>query len=90
MKATLYTKIDKETKDQAQNLASELGVPLSMVINSQLREFVRSGNFSVSRDPDFKEGVWKEILQASKEAQNPKKVSPKFDNAEDALNWLNS
>lgn len=90
MKTTLYTKIDKETKEQAQSLASELGVPLSTVINSHLKEFVRSGVFTISREPELKPEVWKEIVQASKDAQKGKNISPKFSSAEDALNWLDA
>jgi addiction module RelB/DinJ family antitoxin len=90
MKTTLHTKIDKDVKERAQSLANELGIPISTIINSQLREFVRSGTFQVSREPQLKESVWKEVLKASKEAKEEKNISPDFDNIEDAMNWLNS
>lgn len=90
MKTTLHTKIDKDIKERAQNLANELGVPISTIINSQLREFVRSGTFQVSREPQIKESVLKEILKASKDAKEGKNISPEFDNIEDAKKWLNS
>jgi addiction module RelB/DinJ family antitoxin len=50
MKTTLHTKIDKDIKERAQSLANELGIPISTIINSQLREFVRSGTFQVARE----------------------------------------
>jgi addiction module RelB/DinJ family antitoxin len=90
MKTTLHTKIDKDIKEKAQSLANELGIPISTIINSQLREFVRSGTFQVSREPQLKESVWKEILKASKDAKEGKNISPEFTNVEDAKNWLNS
>jgi addiction module RelB/DinJ family antitoxin len=90
MKTTLHTKIDKDIKERAQNLANELGIPISTIINSQLREFVRSGTFQVAREPQLKESVWKEILKASKDAKEGKNISPEFDNVEDAMKWLNA
>ncbi len=90
MKTTLHTKIDKDVKERAQSLANELGIPISTIINSQLREFVRSGTFQVAREPQLKESVWKEILKASKDAKEGKNISPEFTNVEDAKRWLNS
>ena len=90
MKTTLHTKIDKDVKERAQSLANELGIPISTIINSQLREFVRSGTFQVAREPQLKESVMKEILKASENAKKGKNISPEFDNVEDAMNWLNS
>lgn len=89
MKTTLHTKIDKDVKERAQSLANELGIPMSTIINSQLREFVRSGTFKVAREPQLKPSVMKEILKASEDAKKGKNVSPDFDNIEDAMNWLN-
>jgi addiction module RelB/DinJ family antitoxin len=90
MKIALHTKIDKDIKERAQSLANELGIPMSTIINSQLREFVRSGTFKVAREPQLKESVWKEVLKASNDAKKGKNISPEFDNIEDAMNWLNS
>jgi len=90
MKTTLHTKIDKDVKENAQKLAQEMGLPLSTIINSQLREFVRSGTFSVSLEPQIREDVWKEILQTSRDAREGINTSPAFDNVDDALEWLDS
>lgn len=90
MKATLHTKIDKDVKENAQRLAEEMGIPLSTIINSQLREFVRCGAFSVSIEPQIKESVWQEIVQISRDARDGKGVSPAFDNVGDAIKWLNA
>ena len=90
MKATLYTKIDKDIKDKAQNLAKELGVPFSTVINAQLKEFVRVGELKVTREPQLKDEVLLELMKISKEAQEGKNTSPEFDNVDDAMKWLSS
>lgn len=90
MKITLHTKIDKDVKERAQSLANELGIPMSIIINSQLREFIRSGTFQVTREPQLKDSVWKEILKASKDAKKGKNISPEFDSTEEAMKWLNT
>jgi len=51
MKTVLTIKVDKEEKDKAKEIAAQMGVPLSTVINAQLREFVRTREFSVSLEP---------------------------------------
>lgn len=90
MKTTLHTKIDKDVKEKAQLLAEEIGVPLSTIINSQLREFVRSGTFTASLEPQIKDSVWKEIMKISADAKKGIGISPAFDNVDDAIKWLKS
>ncbi len=90
MKTTLHTKIDKDVKEKAQLLAEEIGIPLSTIINSQLREFVRSGTFTTSLEPQIKESVWQEILKISADAKKGIGISPAFDNVDDAIKWLKS
>jgi addiction module RelB/DinJ family antitoxin len=51
MKATINIKADKEVKENAQELAEDLGVPLSVVINAFLKEFIRNRSFSFSSVP---------------------------------------
>lgn len=41
MDSTILIKIDKNLKDEARKVSSELGLPLSTVINAFLRQFVR-------------------------------------------------
>lgn len=42
MKTMINIKADREVKVKAQRVAKQLGVPLSLVINNYLREFVRA------------------------------------------------
>lgn len=53
MKTLLTIKTDKVIKDTAQEVAEEIGVPLSTVINSFLKQFVRDREvvFSASYNP---------------------------------------
>lgn len=90
MKTTLHTKVDKKVKEQAQLLAEEMGIPLSLIINSHLKEFVKSGIVGFSREPRLKKEVWKDILLRSREAKKGKNVSPTFNTPEKAIAWLNA
>ena len=90
MKTVLNVKTDKEVKERAQALAKHLGVPLSTVVNSYLKEFVRSGEFTLSSEPRLKPEVAKRIEKAIEESKDGKGLSPAFDNAKDAIAWLRS
>lgn len=89
MKTVLNIKTDIEVKDQAKRLAGYLGIPLSTVVNSYLKEFINSGSFSVAREPGLKPGVRKELEKQMNDARNGKNISQAFFNAEDAIAWLN-
>ena len=73
MKTILNIKVDKEEKEKAKQIASQMGVPLSTIINAHLREFIRTREFSVKLDPVLKPEVEKELLKRSREYhKNPK------------------
>jgi addiction module RelB/DinJ family antitoxin len=90
MKTVLNVKTDKEVKEQAQALAKHLGVPLSVVVNSYLKEFVRSGEFTLKSEPSLKPAVAKRIEKAITETKDGKNVSPTFTSVDDAVAWLRS
>lgn len=50
-KAVINFKVEPEVKIQAQKLAKELGVPLSVLINAQLKQLVRTRSFEVNANP---------------------------------------
>jgi len=50
-KAVINFKIDSEVKEEAQKLARELGMPLSALVNAQLRELIRTRTLNVSAEP---------------------------------------
>lgn len=89
MKTVLNVKTDKEVKEKAQALAKHLGIPLSTVVNAYLREFVFTGEFRLSREPELRPEVQKELLKSYEETKQGKNLSPTFDNVGDAIAWLN-
>ncbi len=89
-KTVINVKVDNETKEKARELARELGLPLSTIINANLKEFIRSGKVTFSREPELKPEVWKHIQKASKDAREGRNVSQPFSTAEKAIRWLES
>lgn len=81
-------KTNPDVKSKAQAIAEELGLSLSAVINSLLRQFVRTKaiNLAVEEKPS---PYLKKILKESMEDIKKGKVSPGFTNAKDAISWLN-
>ena len=88
MKTVLHVKTDKDIKERAQQLAKHLGIPLSTVVNAQLKSFVDSGEFKVTREPELRPEVQKELIQQIADAKAGRNMSPGFSNARDAVAWL--
>lgn len=84
----LNVKIDKKLKIQAQEVAKDLGLPISTVVSGNLREFVRNRSITISDPPKLKPSVEAELVEISKQAKQGKNISPKFDNLDDAFDWL--
>lgn len=89
-KTAVSIKLDKDIKERAQALAKELGLPLSTVINANLREFVRSGEVRFSLEPKIKPKVWEELKKAADDYKAGKNISPVFNSVKDAIDYLNS
>ena len=89
-KTVINIKVDKETKEKAQSLARELGLPLSTVVNANLKEFIRSGEATFSVEPKIKPNVWKELREASTDYKARENISHTFGSAKDAIDYLSS
>lgn len=88
MKTVLNVKTDLAVKEEAQRLAAYMGIPLSTVVNAYLKEFIASGEFHITREPELQDSVRKEITLAIKEQKKKGVLSPSFTNAKDAIAWL--
>lgn len=90
MKTVLNVKTDPEIKEGAQKIAKEMGIPLSVVVNAYLREFIRERKFTASLDPVLKKSVWVEMERAMRDFNQKKNISPTFSDVNDSLKWLQS
>ncbi len=84
---TLTIKIDKETKDESQKVADQLGFSLSSIIKAQLRHFIRTKSVDVSLR---EERPTKYFLQGLKEAEADIKTGrvTSFKNSDEMLKYL--
>ena len=84
-KTVLNVKTDVEVKREAQKLAKAIGVPLSIIVNAQLKRFINERRFEIQAPLVPNAALRKTIMHARK-GTGP--VSPAFGNAEDAIAWL--
>ena len=90
MKTIINIKADKEVKEKAQEVARELGVPLSTIINAQLKEFIRNKSIYLSAVPRMTPYLEKIIGKAMKDYKAGKNISPLFHSAKEMDEYLDS
>ena len=90
-KTMINIKADKEVKEMAQKVAQKLGLPLSVVINNYLRQFIRNKSiyFSVE-EGELKPSVKKRLDRLHKDVKEGKNLSPAFHSAKEAIRYLHS
>lgn len=84
----ISTKIDPQTKKEAQQTAADLGMPLSVVIKAFLKHFIRTKTIEFSARNEEPSEYLKSVLRQAEENYKKGNVSPAFDNAEDAIKFL--
>lgn len=89
-KTILNVKLNKSLKQDAQELADELGVPLSTIVVANLKEFVRSRSITVSALPRLKPEIEKELGQAIADYKQGKNISPVLRNGKEVSDFLKS
>ena len=82
-------RMDIETKKKAQNIARELGLNLSSVVNAYLKQFVRTKSVFFSLE-ELPSDYFLEALNRSERDIKKGKVSPVFNNTEEADEWLDN
>jgi antitoxin component of RelBE/YafQ-DinJ toxin-antitoxin module len=89
-KTIINIKVSKALKQDAQDLADEIGVPLTTVITANLKEFVRSRSLTVSAFPRLKPEIERELNEAITDLNAGKNVSKVFTNPDDVAAHLKS
>ncbi|MES2224646.1 MAG: hypothetical protein V4478_01525 [Patescibacteria group bacterium] len=88
MITTMLIKLDKDTKEKAQATAASLGLPLSTVIVNYLKTFIAEKEVTFSAPYVVNAKTAKELDKILKDTKEGKNLSPKFDNAKDAIAYL--
>lgn len=81
-------KTDRETKKKAKYLAAKLGFSLSAILNAYMREFIKTKTIIFSAETEEPSDWLTDSLKESERDIRAGRVSPPFDNAEDAIAWL--
>ena len=88
MKTLVNIKTDIEVKKRAQEVAADLGLPLSTIVNAYLKELIRNREVRLSLEPKLKPEIEKLLQKASVDYRNNANVSPIFSSAKDAARYL--
>ena len=75
-KTVINVKLSKALKRDAQELADEIGIPLSTVVIANLKEFVRSRALTVSALPRLRLEIEQELGDAIADYRQGKNISP--------------
>lgn len=86
--AVINIKTDPKLKKQAQEIASNMGLSLSVVMVNYLKKFVQEKSIDFSAPLEPSDYLLESIKKSEKELSRGE-VSPTFDNVEDAIAWLN-
>ncbi len=73
-KTLLNVKLSKSLKQDAQEVANEIGIPLSTIVIVNLKEFVRSRSLTISALPRLRPGIEKELGLAIEDYNQGKKA----------------
>lgn len=89
-KTLLNVRTDPEVKKEAKQIAKELGVPLSTVVNSYLKEFIRNKELHLTFTPQVRPEIAKMLKQASRDYKKRKGVDGPFKTAKEVTDYLHS
>src|SRR3989338_7077432 len=86
--AVITTKIDPQTKKEAQITAEELGMPLSVVIKAFLKQFVRTKTVTFSVENEEPSEYLIKVMKQAEKDWRAGKGSPVFKTGEEAVAWV--
>lgn len=86
----LNVKIDRELKKQAQAVAKSVGVPMSIVVAANLKDFIRTRTVTITDVPQLKPEIVAELVKIEKDIKKRRDLSPAFTDIDKAIDWLSS
>lgn len=91
-KTVISVKVDKDVHDRARTVARKMGVPLSMVVNSGLRQFAQEERIVFQTEKVYRmtKKFEKKLEKIDADIEAGRNLSPAFVNADDAIRWLHA
>ena len=91
MKTVLNVKVDMDIKKKAQKTAKDLGIPLSLVVNANLRDFVMKKQFHVEFPPEkMTKALEDKLAIIEKDIKKNRNWSGPFTTPKEAADYLRS
>ena len=87
--AVINIRTQPDIKKAAQQVADDLGMNLSVLINGFLKNLIKTKTISLA-DSEEPSQYLIDSLKEAEEDIRAGRVSPLFDNADDAIAWLNN
>jgi antitoxin component of RelBE/YafQ-DinJ toxin-antitoxin module len=86
--AVVTTKLDPQTKKDAQKTAAELGVPLSILVKGFLKQLIETKTFTFSAQEEVPNAYLRKVIKKAEENYKKGNVSPAFKTGKEAVAWL--
>ncbi|OGK28019.1 hypothetical protein A3C28_02825 [Candidatus Roizmanbacteria bacterium RIFCSPHIGHO2_02_FULL_39_9] len=90
MNTVIYVKANREIKENAQRLAKELGLSLSDIINSSLRNFIRTREIYFSHTPRMTPELEELLDRVEDDLKKRRNLSPRFKTTKQAIDYLDN
>ena len=90
MKTVIHIKADKEVKENAQRAAADLGLTLSDVINSSLRNFIRTRQVVFSNTPQMTPELEKLLDKVEEDIKKGRNLVGPFTSSKEMDKYLDS
>lgn len=87
-KTILNIRTEPEVKRQLQEFAAELGVPVSVVMNAQIKQMLRDHKIILSTELEPTPYLQKILVEVNKDLEAGKNISPVFESVDDMFKHL--
>ncbi len=87
-KTVLNVKIDKGLKVKAQRLAHDFGVPLSIIVNAQLKQFVREKRLTLGEPLTMSPELERALGPIDRDIKKGRNMSKGFTDVEKMIEYL--
>jgi len=88
--AVINIKTDPKVKAEAKEIAASLGFSLSSLVNAYLKQLTRTKAVSFSLSGEEPSNYLLKAIENANKDLKGNRASPLFDNAEEAIAWLNN
>lgn len=86
--SAIYIKTARETKEKAMQVADELGLSLSAILNGYLKQLIKTKTVTFSSLDEIPNETTRVAIKQAEEDYKKGNTSPAFKSGEEAVAWL--